>query len=400
VLRIVGFFVVALVVWGGGHWYLARRLLAPSELRGWARRLAWVYLAASFVLPILAMSTARLGSTLPGYDALQWAGWIVMGLSSVLFMFTVAADFGRAIARAGRRFIAAPEPGDVLDPSRRRFFGRIANAGVVGSAALTGGVATAKAQFTAEVVEVDVEIPGLPPELEGFRIVQLTDIHIGPTLRGDDLRAMVERANALHADIMAVTGDLIDGFVEDLREHVAPLGELRGRHGTYFVTGNHEYYWGVRPWCEEVARLGLTVLNNEHRVIEVGTARLLLAGVTDHQGGDHDPEHESDPAAACAGAPDHDVSVLLAHQPRSIYAAAEAGYDLQISGHTHGGQYFPMNLLVHLVQPYVAGLHLHGGTQIYVSRGTGYWGPPMRLGAPQEITLLSLHGGPRLPLRR
>jgi hypothetical protein len=392
-LRIIGFFAVALAVWSGGHWYLARRLVTSAELRGWARRLAWGYLAASLVLPILAMSSARVGPTLPGYDTLQWIGWIVMGLTSVLFMFTVAVDFGRVVGRVGRRFLAAPAHDDVLDPSRRRFFGRIANAGVAGSAALTGGVATAKAQYTADVVEVDVEIPGLPPELDGFRIVQLTDIHIGPTLRGDDLRAMVERANALEADIVAVTGDLVDGFVEDLREHVAPLGDLRGRHGAYFVTGNHEYYWGVRPWCEEVTRLGLTVLQNEHRVIDVGEARLLLAGVTDHQGGDHDPEHASDPAAARAGAPEHDVSVLLAHQPRSIYAAAEAGYDLQISGHTHGGQYFPMNLLVHLVQPYVAGLHVHGSTRIYVSRGTGYWGPPMRLGAPQEITLLRLQAG-------
>ena len=389
-LRIAGFFVVALTIWGTGHWYLARRLIKPSDLRGWPRRLAWAYLAASFVLPIAAMSTARLGNSLPGYTLLQWAGWIVMGLSSVLFMFTVAADLGRVFARGVQRFMSAPEPGDVLDPSRRRFFGRIANAGVVGTAALTSGVATAKAQYTAEIVEVDVEIEGLPPELDGFRIVQLTDIHIGPTLRGKDLRAMVERANTLDADIVAVTGDLIDGFVDDLREDIAPLGELRGKHGTYFVTGNHEYYWGAKAWCDEVERLGLVVLNNEHRMIDIDGAQILLAGVTDYQAGDHDRQHASDPAGAREGAPEHDISILLAHQPRSIYAASEAGYDLQISGHTHGGQYFPMNLLVHLVQPYVAGLHTHGPTRIYVSRGTGYWGPPMRLGAPHEITLLRL----------
>ena len=142
-----------------------------------------------------------------------------------------------------------------------------------------------------------------------------------------------------------------------------------------------------------MARLGLTVLNNAHHVIERGDARLLLAGCTDVKAGDHVASHASDPAAARAGAPACDVSILLAQQPRSIDAAAEAGYDLQLSGHTHGGQYFPFNLLVHLAQPYVAGLAKHGPTWIYVSRGTGYWGPPMRVGAPHEITLLTLRRG-------
>ncbi|MEX1365294.1 MAG: metallophosphoesterase, partial [Nannocystaceae bacterium] len=161
-----------------------------------------------------------------------------------------------------------------------------------------------------------------------------------------------------------------------------------------FVTGNHEYYWDGPAWCAEVSRLGLTVLNNEHRVIEHEGARIVLAGVTDISAGGMVPAHASSPAAACEGAPADCIKVLLAHQPRSIEAAAAAGYDLQISGHTHGGQYFPMNLLVYLAQPYVAGLHLHDDTTwIYVSRGTGYWGPPLRVGAPHEISLLRLVPG-------
>jgi hypothetical protein len=382
-VRLLGFFIFALLIWGGGHWFLARRLILGSTLTGRARTAAWAYLGTSFVFPLLAALTGRLGTGMPGYGFVQWTGWILMGATSVLFMFMVVLEAGRFV---GRRVADATE----VDPSRRRFFGRVANAGVVGSAALTSSVAVAQAQYTAEVVEVDIPISGLPPELDGFRIVQLTDIHVGPTIRGKDVQAIVDRVGELDADIIAVTGDLIDGFVDDLRDEVAPLGQLSAPHGVYFVTGNHEYYWGAPDWCAEVRRLGLTVLLNEHRVIEIDGARLLLAGVTDHRGGDHLQGHTSDPAGAREGAPDTDVSVLLAHQPRSVYEAAEAGYDVQISGHTHGGQYFPMNLLVHLAQPYVAGLHRHGPTQIYVSRGTGYWGPPMRLGAPHEITLLRL----------
>ncbi|MCH9685863.1 MAG: metallophosphoesterase, partial [Deltaproteobacteria bacterium] len=252
------------------------------------------------------------------------------------------------------------------------------------------GVGVVQARQLPEVVEIDVPIKGLPPEAEGFRIVQISDVHVGPTIHGEFLSGVVDRVNALSPDVIAVTGDLIDGYVEQLRDEVASLSRLSARHGAFFVTGNHEYYWDGPAWCEEVSRLGLTVLNNTHQVIEHDGARLLLAGVTDISAGGMVRAHASDPAAAREGAPECAVNLLLAHQPRSIDAAAAAGYDLQISGHTHGGQYFPMNVLVHLAQPYVSGLHLHDDTWIYVSRGTGYWGPPIRAGAPHEITLLRL----------
>jgi len=233
------------------------------------------------------------------------------------------------------------------------------------------------------VVRVTVPIADLPTDLAGFRILQLSDLHIGPTIRRPFVDAVVDRANALRPDLVAVTGDVADGLVPELREHVAPLGRLRAPHGAYFVTGNHEYYWDVRGWTRELERLGIEVLSNEHRMVVRGEGRLLVAGVTDLSAA-------SDPAAAVAGAPPSDVRVLLAHQPRSAFAAQAAGYDLQLSGHTHGGQYFPFNLLVRLFQPFVAGLHRLESMWLYVSRGTGYWGPPLRLGAPAEITLLEL----------
>jgi hypothetical protein len=163
--------------------------------------------------------------------------------------------------------------------------------------------------------------------------------------------------------------------------------------GNYFVTGNHEYYSGVMEWIEQIRRLGFSVLINEHRIITREKRKMLLAGVTDYREGRMLPGHQSDPHKAMKAAPKTDVKILLAHQPKNIFDAARAGYDLQISGHTHGGQFFPWNLLVGFSQPYVSGLHTHQNTRIYVSRGTGYWGPPLRVGSPSEITLIKLISG-------
>jgi predicted MPP superfamily phosphohydrolase len=254
----------------------------------------------------------------------------------------------------------------------------------------------ANARRPAKVKSVDIPLRDLPPALHGFRIAQLSDIHVGPTIRGDWLRPLVDRVNALRPDVVAITGDLVDGSVQELASQVAPLAGLRSRHGTFFVTGNHEYYSGAASWVAELRRLGLTVLMNEHVVLRHGDdpqdpgGALVLAGVTDWSAQHFDPAQRSDPRRAIAGAPDRAPKVLLAHQPRSAPAAAEAGFDLQLSGHTHGGQFLPWNFFVPLQQPFVAGLHAVKDLWVYVSRGTGYWGPPKRLGAPSEITELRL----------
>jgi predicted MPP superfamily phosphohydrolase len=241
------------------------------------------------------------------------------------------------------------------------------------------------------VVDVEVPIRNLPAALQGFTIAQISDIHVGPTIKQHYLRAIVDRVNGLQADVVAITGDLVDGSVQQLADHTAPLAQLRARHGVYFVTGNHEYYSDAVAWVAEVRRLGLTVLMNEHVVLQHDGAPLVLAGVTDYTAHHFDPAQRSDPQAALQNAPaDSHVNILLAHQPRSATAASDAGFDLQLSGHTHGGQFFPWNLFVPMQQPYVAGLNKLHDLWIYTSRGTGYWGPPKRLLAPSEITRLRL----------
>jgi uncharacterized protein len=342
-------------LWTLLHIYVGAHLLGPAPLSGVPRVLAWTAVLIVAWLPLIAMFTARRATPL---RALDWAAYSSMGLSSLLIVFFIATDLLRLPATATVALW-------------------VVSAAVCFT--LIGMVLARRPR----VVRVSVPIADLPRDLVGFRILQLSDLHIGPTIRRRFVDAVVDRANALRPDLVAVTGDVADGLVPELRDHVAPLGRLRAPHGAYFVTGNHEYYWDVRGWTRELERLGISVLSNEHRIVERGTGRLLLAGVTDLSAA-------SDPAGAVAGAPPSDVRVLLAHQPRSAYAAQAAGYDLQLSGHTHGGQYFPFNILVRLFQPFVAGMHRLESMWLYVSRGTGYWGPPLRLGAPAEITLLEL----------
>ncbi len=349
------------------HLYVGQRLLAHAPI-GEAWRLAgWTAVVVLALAPFAVFFAGR-ARRVPGNPVLEQAGFIAMGLSSLLIVFVLAADLVHA-----RGWL---NPGAL-------------SAGIVGGAVALLAAGSWRARRPA-VVRVDVPIANLPADLEGFRIVQLSDLHVGATLRRDFVERVVAVANRLAPDLIALTGDVADGLPPVLRDEVAPLAWLAAPHGKFFVTGNHEYYWDAAAWVRELERLGFSALVNAHRVIRRGTARLVLAGVTDHSASRLVPGHASDPAAAVAGALESDVWVLLAHQPKSAFEARAVGFDLQLSGHTHGGQYFPFNLLVRLFQPFVAGLHRLEEMWLYVSRGTGYWGPPLRLGAPSEITLIQL----------
>jgi predicted MPP superfamily phosphohydrolase len=279
----------------------------------------------------------------------------------------------------------------VVSPARLHAFQAVSASVVFGLALFATAVGFVGARGRARIVRVDIPLANLPRALHGFSIAQISDVHVGSGIKKDRVEAIVEAVNGLEADLIAVTGDLVDGSVRELAGHTAPLARLHARHGAFFVTGNHEYYSGAGDWTAELKRLGLHVLLNEHAVLVHRGTPIVIAGVTDYSAHHFNPAQRSDPAAALSGAPaDAGAKILLAHQPRSAAAAALAGFDLQLSGHTHGGQFWPWNLFVRFQQPFTAGLYRLNALWVYVSRGTGYWGPPNRFGAPSEITHLRL----------
>lgn len=371
------------------HLYLYRRLFRDVHDNPRWRRAGKIGLSAMALLMAagLVLNRFELNPLGRGFSFLIY-GW--MGFIGVSVPLLFATDLVRWGVRLTRRGAGGAEGAEgPADPQRRLVISRSA-------ATLTGvGAVLASAQAThtglrePELREVEVPIRDLPAALDGLRIVQLSDIHIGPTIGHDFLSAVVARVNALKPDLVAITGDLVDGSVQGLSPHTAPLADLKSRHGSFFCTGNHEYYSGVEPWVAELSRLGVRSLRNERVRLDHDGAALDLLGVEDWstrgRPGGHDPD------AACAGRDPAVPAVLLAHQPRSIFDADRLGIDLVLSGHTHGGQLWPMRWIVKLVQPYVEDLHQHSErTWIYVHPGTGYWGPPMRLATRAQIALLTL----------
>jgi predicted MPP superfamily phosphohydrolase len=240
---------------------------------------------------------------------------------------------------------------------------------------------------------VELSLERCPESLDGFRILQLSDVHLGPILGRAFASELVERSNALTPDLVAVTGDLVDGGVRQLAGEVAPLAGLRARHGVFFVTGNHDHYSGARSWTQKVRELGMRPLRNERVEIRDGNSCFDLIGVDDHHGSHFASDGGEDLDTALAGRDPQRPAILLAHDPSTLKRASELGIDLQISGHTHGGQIWPFGYLVRLAIPFVAGRFTRHGAQLYVSRGTGFWGPPMRLFAPAEITEIVVRAG-------
>jgi uncharacterized protein len=350
-----------------------------------------VVLAAQWPAAVAAAGTVGFAAVLVAFPVLMVAGhgrrhldWAartgdtILGVIWVLFAWAV---FGNVLR-------LALGIGGVADPLRSRIVA-VAVAGVSLGLVLWG---YAEAMRVPRVRRVDVTVDRLGAGLDGVRVVLLTDTHYGPIDRARWSAAVVEAVNGLDADIVCHTGDIADGSVSQRREQAAPLGAVQARLARTYVTGNHEYFGEAQGWLDHMRELGWEPLHNRHLVVERGGSRLVVAGVDDATaGGSGLAGHQADHAAALAGA-DPDLPVLLlAHQPKQIGAAVAHGVDLQISGHTHGGQIWPFHLLVRIDQPVVQGLSRHGArTQLYTSRGTGFWGPPLRIFAPSEITLLTL----------
>lgn len=334
-IGLVAFFVV---------WQIAYRNGSLPEDAGWSRALAWG-------------ASAGMG---------LWATFLLLGIGvSLVELFLSASGHGAILARA-------------------------LPAAAAGGSLLIAGLGLGQAVKGPSVKRVDIPVRRLAPGLRGLRIAQISDLHVGPTIRRGEVERVVERALALKPDLIVLTGDIADGEVERLARHVQPLSRLQAPLGTFYVTGNHEYYWGAPRWIEKMSELGFTPLINENRVVARGGARLLVAGIPDESGGYFQPDHHPDVRRAAESDTPVDFRLLLAHRPDGVPAAERAGFDLQLSGHTHGGQFFPASLFIGLFHRFARGLDRHGRMQVYVNPGTGYWGPAHRFGVPAEITLLTL----------
>jgi uncharacterized protein len=391
----VSFFFVHLAV----HTYLWRRLITDTGLQGRRRLGAMIALGAVFALLPASLVVAR--TTPPGST-----GWLTLPaflwMGSLFYLVTILGlvDLARipagliAWVRRRKERAAGSEPDAPADPERRLFLARAAAVSAVGCSGVLMISGMRSALGDLERPEVPVRLERLPPALDGFRIVHLTDLHVGPTLGEGFARSVVEQTNALRPDLVVLTGDLVDGSVAVLGNAMAPLADLRARYGVAMVTGNHEYYSGAEQWIQWLRRAGVTVLKNQRISIGdkgPGGASFDLAGVCDRWAARHLPSHAADVAGAVAGRDEDRELVLLAHQPAQVRQARGHGVGLQVSGHTHGGQLWPAGFLAMLAQPYLTGLHSdEGGSQVFVSRGAGFWGPPMRVGAPPEIPTLVL----------
>ena len=383
--RIVFFIVFVGGILGSLHYYVWARLVRDPQLGApWASLATWAIVALGVLLVVAIPSAFVLPRNVSA--PIEWAAFVWMGLAFFLVVLLAATDLARLVAVLARNALDSP----ALDAERRVFLRRAIAFAVALATLGLGASGLVEGLRRVKVKRIRIALRRIRPAVVGYKIVQLSDIHVGPTIGRAFIERMVAQTNALHPDLIVITGDLVDGSVAVLRDAVAPLADLKAKDGVFFVTGNHEYYSGVDEWLAHLPSLGIRVLRNERVTIGEGLDAFDLAGVDDWSGRGFGHGHGPDLARALAGRDRGRVLILLAHQPKQIFEAAAADVDLQLSGHTHGGQMFPFGLLVRLQQPYVAGFHMHEGTGIYVSRGTGYWGPPMRVGSPAEITQIEL----------
>ncbi len=385
VTRWLGFLGVVSVISGLVHYYVWLRLFKQPHWSEETTKIAgWFCVAMALSVPLgpafMRIFPNRLGTLLTN----MVFGW--MGLIFIMFAGLVFSELVRLVCSGwlSRRI------SDLEEPSRRTFLARGIAKAVIMAGIPVSGYALWEGLRPVRYKALNIQLDRCAEALSGFSIVQLTDIHIGPMLGKNFLEQLVDKINKIKPDIVAITGDMVDGSVSELGATIAILKQLKPRYGVFFVTGNHEYYSGAAEWVTYIDSLGIKVLRNERVRITHNGAALDIAGIDDWSAHEFAAGHKADLPKAMAGRDPNIPVVLLAHQPRAVIEAAKLGVDLQLSGHTHGGQIFPFNFLVHLQQPYVSGWHRHGSTQIYVSNGTGFWGPPMRLGIPAELTHITL----------
>ena len=359
----------------GGYGYIALRLTSTAPAR--------IALAAPFVmvwmLPVVYWfgDRDRHGAR---DELVQALSYLCMGWLSFLLVLTVTRDVLLLLSAVLPPLAALHGLLDAAGPAWVPV-GALAAVGVGALAAVRGP----------HVRRVDIRVEGLARELDGLRIAQISDLHVGPTMRRAYVQRVVDMTKALAPDLIALTGDIVDGSVSRLAARVAPLEALASGGRAFFVLGNHDYYSGAAAWTAHFEGMGFRVLRNVHVTLERGGARLVIGGVIDFAARMSDPEARPRPDLAADGEAGPAFRLLLAHNPKIAPLAEQAGFDLQLSGHTHAGQFFPWTFVIHWVHgPHAAGLSRRGRLWVYVSAGTGTWGPPVRLGTRPELTLLRL----------
>lgn len=314
-----------------------------------------------------------------------WVGSVLVGAWSSYVLFALAGDVVQISSLIIQKIFFSDTNGD-----RRVFLEKTFRVGLVYTSLGLAGAGLIQVLKGPVVKKIKIDFANLPLALEKLKIVQISDLHVGPTIRKEYVRNVVNQVNELQPDLIFITGDLADGKVSEMKEHLHELKGLRSQYGNFYVTGNHEYYWNAEDYLGLCKEIGFIALINENKIIDVEGVKLMIAGVTDPVGGDFLPGHRPNFQTAMTTNVRTDFKILLAHRPDAVIDAEPFGYDVQFSGHTHNGQYFPFNILVPLANKYYRGLNQHGKMKVYVNSGTGYWGPPNRLGVSSEITSIQL----------
>ncbi len=350
--------------------YLSSRFIAHSD---WAADHPLIIFGGFSLFILLQIVGPKLyRSDAKNLKLIQWICYTTLGVFACLLFYSLMTDLVLAVVNL---------TGLPSDPAQIERTGFLVMVSLTAASAVIG---VTQAKAGPKVYNVEIPIQNLPKEFDGLRIIQVSDLHVGPTIGRRYTQKVVSMVNHLQPDIVALTGDFVDGRVAQLRSEIQPIESLQSKFGTFFVTGNHEYYWGANEWLAEFERMGVKVLKNEHVQIRLNGSAIVLAGITDLS------SRTADPVGSLHGAPEDAIKILLSHQPGSYRIAEEAGFDLQLSGHTHGGQFFPWSMVVKLAHRFYKGLGKHKNMWVYVNRGTGYWGPPIRFTIPAEITNIRL----------
>lgn len=381
------FFVIAITVLWIIHGYVAWRVLPTLGLSSIQVIMGYLLVFLCSLLPILPVIIRMIGNETKIIDRIALIGYTSLGFFVLSFLFLITKDFIAQIFIILNNSFSSEQ---VIDKSKRDFIKKSLTLGAISISGIGSAYGFHSSRIGPKIIEQDIFIDSLPSQFDDFIIAQISDLHVGPTIKRKYVEIVQEKIELINPDIIAVTGDLVDGSVKHLSKELQPFKDMIAEYGTYFVTGNHEYYSGVESWLEETDKLGMINLINEHRLISKDGKKIMMAGITDFRAHFIKKSHKSNPKKALKSINDDLVKIMLAHQPNSIYQVNEAGADLQLCGHTHGGQFWPFTYPTKLANAYLSGHHNHDGTQIYVNSGTGYWGPPLRIGVPAEITLIRL----------